>query len=192
MPMQSGGSILLNDIRACGRPVNTRGSCAAILYLTGLTYSRVCGRVIGYNFGTPNAFGQHGDPHIINFDGMNITREAQHDHIWSYVAGYSPSDCPCSTDSAASPPQYIGDCYYCESGNANDPLWNGQHCEGTCCNDTMTPPWFSVQLPAPSTDMIEVSICADEGTHNEDVTVELMCNNYLCVLTTCHNITRDS
>ena len=36
------------------------------------------------------------------------------------------------------------------------------------------PPWFSVQLPAPTTDMIEVSICADESTDNEDTPIELL------------------
>ena len=36
------------------------------------------------------------------------------------------------------------------------------------------PPWFSVQLPAPMNDMIEVRICADESTDNEDTPVELV------------------
>ena len=35
-------------------------------------------------------------------------------------------------------------------------------------------PLFSVQLPAPTTDMIEVSICADESTDNEDTPIELL------------------
>ena len=56
----------------------------------------------------------------------------------------------------------------------NDPLWDGQQCEGTCCTGTNSPPWFSVQLPAPTTDTIEVSICADEGTYNEDTPVQLL------------------
>ena len=38
----------------------------------------------------------------------------------------------------------------------------------------MSPPWFSVQLPAPTTEMIEVSICADESTDNEDTPIELL------------------
>ena len=74
--------------------------------------------------------------------------------------------------------------YYCESGNPNerhtgilyskDPLWDGQQCEGTCCNGTNSPPWFSVQLPAPTTDTIQVSICCDQGTGDEDTPVELI------------------
>ena len=34
------------------------------------------------------------------------------------------------------------------------------------------PPWFSVQFPAPTTDIIEVSICCDETTTSEDTPVE--------------------
>ena len=84
-------------------------------------------------------------------------------------------------------PQFIGDNYQCESGNpfnnrsrssgqffSNDPLWNGQQYEGTCCAGTNSPPQFSVQLPAPTTHVIEVSICLDQGTNNEDTPVELI------------------
>jgi hypothetical protein len=47
-------------------------------------------------------------------------------------------------------------------------------CEGTCCNGTNSPPWFTVQLPAPTTDVIEVSICADESIDTEDTPIELL------------------
>ena len=30
---------------------------------------------------------------------------------------------------------------------SNDPLWDGEQCEGTCCSGTKSPPWFNVQLP---------------------------------------------
>ena len=101
--------------------------------------------------------------------------------------GDDPSDsCPCSSQQAElMPPQFIGENYYCESGNptdsandneffSNDPLWDGQQCEGTCCTGTNSPPWFSVQLPAPTTDTIEVSICLNQGTADEDTPIELL------------------
>ena len=86
------------------------------------------------------------------------------------------------------PPTHIGEQYYCESGNPTDTfengqvypsnkLWDGKQCnrEGTCCTPgTKSPPWFSVQLSAPTTDIIEVSICCDEGTVVEDTPVELI------------------
>ena len=39
---------------------------------------------------------------------------------------------------------------------------------------TNSPPWFSVQLPAQTTDAIEVRICCDQSTDDEDVPVELI------------------
>ena len=82
--------------------------------------------------------------------------------------------------------QSIVDDYYCESGNPTsaipnklyprDSLWDGQQCEGTCCSGTKSPraPWFSVQLPTLTTDRIEVRICADESTSNEDTPIQLL------------------
>ena len=171
-----------NGVRACGRPTNLLGSCAAIRHFTSRRYSRVCGRVIGYQFASPDAFRHHMNSNSIDLDGINITHGTNHSHIWSYVAGYTSkhvSNCPCSNY-----PSSVGDNYYCESGNPNnphtatlytdDPLWDGQQCEGTCCTGTNSPPWFSVQLPAPTTDAIEVSICCDQSTNDEDVPVALM------------------
>ena len=181
-----------NGIRACGRLTVTGGSCATKCCLTSNQYSRVCGRVIGYQDSTPDAFNVQNNE--IGLDGVTIIYGPQNHHVWSYVAGEqetsnSPSTCPCShaNDKARMSPQYIGDNYYCESGNptnsnhnnqflSEDKLWDGQECEheGDCCNSTNSPPWFSVQLPAPTTDTIEVSICCDQDTSDEDTPVELI------------------
>ena len=56
----------------------------------------------------------------------------------------------------------------------SDRLWDGEQCEGTCCSGTRFPLWFSVQLPTLTSDRIEVRICADESTSNEDVLIELL------------------
>jgi hypothetical protein len=56
----------------------------------------------------------------------------------------------------------------------NDRLWDGDQCEGTCCSGGKSPPWFSVQLPTLTTDRIEVRICSDQPTTDEDVLVELL------------------
>ena len=151
----------------------------------------MCGRVIGYQVRSPDAFNTRFNDEI-DLDGISITYGNQRNHIWSFAAGLyemvtSNSNCPCSSEQATMPSPFIGDNYYCESANPNnswrspmfyqnDPLWDGQQCEieGTCCNGTNSPPWFSVQLPAPTTDMIEVRICADESTDNEDTPIELI------------------
>ena len=180
----------LSGFRACGRPVSSNGGCATKHYLISNQYSRVCGRVIGYQVGTPDAFSQQRNRE--DFDGVRIISGVQRHYVWSYVGGLSENqssisryDCPCFTTNARGPPPAIGDNYYCESGNptnqwqvnqiyTEDKLWDGLQCEGTCCSSTMTPPWFSVQLPAPTTDMIEVSICCDQGTNDEDTPIELL------------------
>jgi dynein heavy chain len=179
-----------SNIRVCGRAISTEGSCSSVsLSMTsiGRLYSKVCGRVVGYQFVTPDAFTKYAGNDDIPFDGVNITYGTG--HIWSYVASWSEnsqsSSCPCSTAAQSTVPSFIGNRYYCESGNPtdtfmkdhlyrNDPLWDGQQCEGTCCTGTNSPPWFKVQLPAPTTDAIEVSICADQSTNDEDTPIELL------------------
>ena len=180
-----------SGVKACGRPANSTGSCATEFYCTNHQYSQVCGRIIGYQVASPDAFSRFYN-NFRDLDGVIISHGAQQEHIWSYTAGLTErgsrrtvSNCPCSTVAGAQPPTNIGDNYYCESGNptntfedgqlySNDPLWDGHQCEGTCCTGTKSPPWFSVQLPAPTTDFIEVSICCDEDTMNEDTPVELI------------------
>ena len=194
-----------DGVRACRRPVTTEGSCSGKNYSSnGQQYSRVCGRVIGYQLSTPDAFtgllGGYRNASIDEtyIDGISITHGMPRNHIWSYAASpeeqnlrYSNFLCPCSSVYTGSGPQpFIGDNYYCESGNpglfnttyghffSHDKLWDGRQCsrELTCCTgkSNHSPPWFSVELPTPTSDNIEVRICADESTDNEDTPVELV------------------
>ena len=41
-----------NGVRACGRPASSESSCKGTLYSAINEYQRVCGRVIGYQYGT--------------------------------------------------------------------------------------------------------------------------------------------
>ena len=45
-----------SGVRACGRPESSTGSCAAVFYFPNRQYSRVCGRIIGYQVASPDAF----------------------------------------------------------------------------------------------------------------------------------------
>ena len=180
-----------NGVRACGRPSTTGESCPATFYSTTNQYTKVCGRVIGYQYGTPDAFGPSGNINQNYLDGVSITHGAPCQHIWSYAGGATENDyanrysnCPCTSYSRVGAPSFVGNKYYCESGkpgeaksgelHPDDKLWDGQQCEGSCCTGTKSPPWFSVQLPAPTNDVIEVRICGDESTDNEDTPVELI------------------
>ena len=119
-----------------------------------------------------------------------------HTHIWTFsigateatIANYT-TNCLCAnpaTDNTVHPPSFVGDNYFCESGNPrqglnsggvlfkDDPVWDGEQCEGECCSNGKSPPWFSVTLPNPTSDDIEVHICGNEGTHNEDAPIQLL------------------
>ena len=95
-----------SNIKVCGRANSQFGSCSFTSFpIPGGPYSRVCGRVIGYQVGSPDAFRNYMRKDSINFDGVNITYGTRHHHIWSYVAGWSESSqldsCPCSKQQEA-------------------------------------------------------------------------------------------
>ena len=183
--------VATNGVRACGRPESSGSSCPGTLYSATSEYQRVCGKVIGYQYSRPDGFGylKRGSINESYLDGVSITYGQPRNHIWSYVAGVSEnsrgsSNCPCSSQGGKQPQPFVGDNYYCESGNPNnthggilytaDKLWDGKQCEGTCCTDPKSPPWFSVRLSNPTTESIEVRICGDERTVYEDTPVELL------------------
>ena len=190
-----------NGVRACGRPANAPGpSCYSMNYSSATSYTRVCGQVIGYQIGSTDVFTpRFNDINNAYGDGVSITHGVPRKHIWTYVAGISDiivSEnklyvCPClavgSPYQPQTPPSFVGNNYYCESGNPNttfqdtntliytdDPLWDGQNCEGQCCSDGRNPPWFSVQLTDRTTSNIEVRICGTETIASEDSPIKLL------------------
>ena len=184
-----------NGVRACGRPVTSGGSCLSVHFPSySISYSQVCGHVYGYQKGSPDAF-KTGSSNINNIyvDGISITSGNPRKHLWSYVAGVHENfisgdgnyDCPCSTGSIQQSPSAVGSNYFCESGSpgqvnlntfySNDRLWDGEQCgviERGCCRASGLP-WFHKTLPSPTSDYIELRLCCDEGTSNEDVPVGL-------------------
>ena len=180
-----------NGVRVCGRPSHSHDMCHGTFYSTGRhSYNKVCGRVIGYQVGHPDAFHSSDSINEAYVEGVSITHGSPRSHIWTYTADSSETSshtyCPCDSGSTRSPPSYVGNNYYCESGNpnstvtdyylyANDPLWDGRQCssEGTCCSNHRSLPWFSVTLNSSTSDNIEVRICADFNT-SEDTPIELL------------------
>ena len=188
---QSGG------VRACGRESSSGGGCTSVKFPSnGISYSQVCGRVKGYQHGTPDAVKNRQYASIDSYyiDGVSITRGSPCQHVWTLMAGYMDrmdkgscgrdSICPC-TDSCLSSRvnSFIENHYFCESGTSSkhnnqfctsDPLWDGQGCyhdEGPCC---LVPglPWFHRGYGnTTTTDYLELRVCGDEGTGNEDVPV---------------------
>ena len=118
-----------NGVRACGRPTSV-GSCQSIKFpFNGVSYSQVCGRVVGYQYvstsGSTAAAGTT-DINTYYLDGISITHGSPREHIWSFLAGFEEShdqgrgtlNCPCSTGSKQTLPSFVGTDYFCKSGNA--------------------------------------------------------------------------
>lgn len=190
--------LLISDgKRACGKGSNGWGWNARAYSLEGVPYQRVCGKVIGYVYGSPDVFirwqaQQWRTVNDVYFDGVDIvygsydinTDQTTFNHVWTYAANfYDYNDrCPCSTASNRPVPTFLGSNYYCEGGGAlangysatlktADPLWDGMGClgaEGPCCNGA---PQFCRNLTSPTTDDLIVRLMTDEPLSNEDVTV---------------------
>ena len=186
-----------NNTRTCGTDPNR--DCSSLSFPTdSLSYSKVCGKVIAYQIGSPDSFSDLGvggsnDIDTNYLDGVSLTHGSPRQHIWSFAAapdevGTNPSlNCPCinrdRAGSATRPPAFVGNDYFCDTGSSgtfdfrtfhsDDPLWDGAGCGplNDCCSFN-NPPWFYKQLPQPTTDSIEMRACRDQGLSNEDIAIE--------------------
>ena len=177
------------DIRTCEIDSTAATCVSVVLYAWNITYSRVCGRVLGYQVGSTDAFGSYGrrnNPTVDSnyVDGVSLTHgHTPRKHIWTFAAaidefGEQPAcECSHSQRPAYSPPGFIEGNYFCDSGIqgkfaertrngffSSSPLWDGAGCgpDSTCCAFN-NPPWFHRQLPESTTDDIEMRLCKDEN-----------------------------
>ena len=183
-----------SGLTLCGRSTTGGFGCQSAVFSTlGLNYSKVCGQLRGYQLNSPNAFewiGSIDGPYV---DGASITYgRTPRKHIWTYASGYDPHTtskqwtCPCNTDSTNTSPSYVGNDYYCETGlnspccsdniAISDPLWDGQQCDGAeapCCTHSNLP-WFNKTLNEITIEDIEVRVCGDQPTSNEDTPLQVI------------------
>ena len=189
--------------RACGRRSPGEGACDSVFYPSlGIRYSQVCGRVHGYQFGSPDAYAVHAGNTDIQtridaayIDGVSITHGTPRKHIWSLLGGQREIAntesklyiCPCASGNTQPKlPSFVGNDYYCESGNnlanfkfdywTTDPLWDGKNCrsnEANCCKRPGIP-WFHKKLSGVTSDDIEVRLCGDEAENTEDTPIYFM------------------
>ena len=175
------------------------GMCSIVNFdLQSLQYSRVCGKIQAYQFGSTDAFkliiaGLTLEQNYV--DGISLTHGHPRQHIWTFVAaqdevGTNPMrNCPCTNtnqaSSAGQPPAFVGSDYFCDTASTNqfasnffygdDPLWDGAGCGplNTCCSFN-SPPWFFKQLLQPTTNDIEMRVCRDELDNNENIPIEII------------------
>ena len=174
--------------RGCFR--TTTPGCTPLTFDTySITYSKVCGRVIGYKHHTLDAFRPYYDHRSVTLDGqyvdgVSITHgRSPRKHIWTFAAAYSDTPdgdpCPCTRAGTAFSgviPPFINNEYFCEYGTSTtEPLWDGGDCPSTstCCTFN-NPPWFCKQLSQSTTDDIEVRVCADQESGDEDIQIEII------------------
>ena len=174
--------------RLCGNRIGY-GCLSATFNTYGIHYSQVCGRIIGYQFASPDAFylfdttARSIESYYV--DGVSLTHgpPGARQHIWTFAAAFREAEafktcclCPCANRNTqtAPVPSFVGNDFFCESGsdtgssdsplNTGDPLWDGQGCGSPpCCElsypSGVTAPWFCKQLPQTTTDDIEARIC---------------------------------
>ncbi len=132
-------------------------------------------------------------------DGVSITHGKQpRSHIWSFASSWGSiidNGCPCSGDSyRGSVPSFVGRNYFCETGHRNNwqgnlypdnPLWDGIGCldTSTCCDPPeQNLPWFCTTLSSASANDIEVRLCGNQATSDEDVPIEQVENMLIYII----------
>ena len=156
----SNWNLVTTPVRGC-RQSGGFGCNSVSFASNGKLYSRVCGRVIAYQQGVPNAFLRSisANPGLegVYVDGVSLTHgaEGSRQHIWTFAAAAayeteadavsSKSRCPCTNTDNSWPhtlPEFVGDNYFCDTGNpgpefdfgtvyTDDPLWDGEGCGPT-------------------------------------------------------------
>ena len=177
-PSSSFGVYSSNHYRGCGFSSSSHTGCNYRLHFSPPSsgYQEVCGRVIGYQYGQSYGFSSSTSIDNTYVDGLSLTYgAAQRKHIWTFGVGLydnvaSSYNCPCSSGRPQSVPPFVGNDYFCESGNSealwstkyyySDALWDGAGCgslEGRCC---IGAPWFYRDLETQISDSIEMRLCS--------------------------------
>ena len=150
--------------RSCGRN-NDSASCQSVFYPTkGGGYSRMCGRIIGYQYRVTMAFSTYNaDPtrtiDAVYVDGISITHGSNpREHMWTFASAFYESyigtgdaTCHCTNaNNSDSPnilvPPFVGDDYFCDTGtftvpfslSLNDFFTNNPLWDGKGCGPTST------------------------------------------------------
>ena len=168
-------------LRTCVRNVSEAGCSSIFLPTRNVNYSRVCGRITGYQIGTTDGFNNEISNNINStyVDGVSLTLGlSPRQHIWTFESAHEQTACACqNTENAQFIPSFVGSHCFCDSGTQNgsvvsvfysNPLWDA-NC--SCCTN---PPWFYRQFPQPTSDNIEMRVCRSEHNNNEDVALQVV------------------
>ena len=188
----SGWQLTSHSKRTCGKVSNGGLTCDSVTFpVSGGDYTRVCGTIKGYQYKVTDAFQAYHEGDVTTIDGaylcgVSLTHGSPRQHIWTFAAGRSEyhnedDSCPCDVTIDISIPPFVGGDYFCESGRnsgpitefyPDDPLWDGDGCASSTCCSFNNPPYFTKQLPSPTTDDIEARLCRQDS--NGDTPIEFI------------------
>jgi len=157
-----GLKLLSTPKRLCAMNIAGFGCSSTTFDLHGIRYTHVCGKIIGYQQKTPDAFKPYYNNRGLTIDdnyvdGISLTHGCNpRKHIWTFAAAVHEvitsinryDLCPCTNihNPVHIPiPPYVGSDYFCDTASENryqfkfypsDPLWDGQGCGrlNTCCS----------------------------------------------------------
>ena len=128
-------------------------------------------------------------------DGISLTHGSPRTHIFTFASalndktsGFTFAQCPCMrTFGKRAPrvPSFVGRDFVCNTANLDQnipknntqfldyDIWGGNRCSSRnqCCSARGLP-WFSRSLDSPTCDNVEMRVCNDEGTDNENVLID--------------------
>ena len=141
----SNWNLTTTPVRGCGRSTSEANVCDSVIFPSnGSSYSRVCGQVNAYQFGSTDALDNtlRGEftgmgpnpgleaPHV---DGVSLTHgpAGSRQHIWTFIAALTEThsdpefldryfNCACTNINEDWPyeiPSFIGNSYFCDTGN---------------------------------------------------------------------------
>ena len=192
----SGLETITSPKRSCRKTVQA-GSSSTWFSTYEQHYSKICGKVIGYQKSTPDAFypyHAHRNYAADNCyaDGVLLSYNSPKQHIWTFAAmpdGFSKNlahGCRCGSNIfQGTIPLFVGQDYFCETGvtsgsyviygqyHTENALWDGKGC-GTFPNgcDGTRSPWFKKEFSYSINSNIELRICMNQNRADEDVLVE--------------------
>ena len=184
---------------SCRKRSSSAGCPSAYFSTYGQSYKKVCGKIIGYQEGSPDAFHPYSNNRLLTLDngyvdGVSVTYNFPRQHIWTFAAQPDINHknkiygCPCThpySTYRGKVPKFVGSDFFCETGcedatgfrygrvYTTQKLWDGSG-YGTFpqgCRGTRSP-WFLKQFSYEIKSNIEVRSCLDQVRSDEDILIE--------------------
>ena len=196
-----GLNLTAHPVRGCGRSSLGSGCDSILFSVHNHTYTRVCGQVQAYQKGSSHAFFNALQLDLSTVEeayvsGVSLTygKPGSRSHVWTFAGAQSEQEhtqpflvCSCSNNNREwryNVPTFIGNDYFCDSGFRSQPmngedvsedlLWDGKGCGdySTCCS--FGPPFFCTTLDQPTTEDLELRLCATNAADQEDKLISLV------------------